>query len=243
MSAGKSRSLTWRCGTPCSAGTCSLPRPGRRGAGTMGAAGRLPGAADGHDRCRRVRRSRPGPGQLHHRAGGRPRPGHRARGVADSETRRTGRIGRAVLDGLLPARRPRYSARKVKCSTSRYHVRDAKRGQDRPCQSVTITRVQITIRFPPADRPAARPRRANQTPGPRPLCPGTARPGHPHHGQPARPGLVRQRTQAARRKNLRTCSPSSPSGPASASSPKPAAARTPSGPAAPDGTATDSAGP
>ena len=55
-----------------------------------------------------------------------------ARGVADSaDPGDTGRIGRAVLDGLLPARRPRYSARKVKCSTSRYHVRDQERGQDR----------------------------------------------------------------------------------------------------------------
>ena len=31
-----------------------------------------------------------------------------------------GAIGRAVLATLLPARRPRYSARKVKCATSRY---------------------------------------------------------------------------------------------------------------------------
>jgi Insertion element 4 transposase N-terminal/Transposase DDE domain len=92
-------------------------------------------------------------------------------GVADSgDPGDTGRIGRAVLAGLLPARRPRYSARKVKCSTSRYHVRDQDRDQDRPCQSVTITRVQITIVVPPPDRPAARPRRANQPPppGPRP---------------------------------------------------------------------------
>src|SRR5260370_29153433 len=82
-----------------------------------------------------------------------------ARGVADSaDPGDTGRIGRAVLAGLLPARRPRYSARKVKCSTSRYHVRD----QDRPGQSVTITRVQITIRVPPPDRPAPRPRRTSQ---------------------------------------------------------------------------------
>jgi hypothetical protein len=94
-----------------------------------------------------------------------------ARGVADTaDPGDTGRIGRAVLAGLLPARRPRYSARKVKCSTSRYH----ERGQDRPSQSVTITRVQITIRVPPPDRPAARPRRTSQ-PGPRPPCPGSRR--------------------------------------------------------------------
>jgi Insertion element 4 transposase N-terminal/Transposase DDE domain len=99
-----------------------------------------------------------------------------ARGVADSaDPDDAGRIGRAVLADLLPARRPRYSARKVKCSTSRYHVRDQERGHDRPCQSVTITRVQITIRIPPPDRPAARPRRANQPPGPRPPCPGSRR--------------------------------------------------------------------
>ena len=35
-----------------------------------------------------------------------------------------GAIGRAVLATLLPARRPRYSARTVKCSTSRYHEHD-----------------------------------------------------------------------------------------------------------------------
>jgi len=99
-----------------------------------------------------------------------------ARGIeAPADPDDTGRIGRAVVAGLLPARRPRYSARKVKCSTSRYHVRDQDRGQDRPCQSVTITRVQITIRVPPPDRPAARPRRANQPPGPRPPCPGSRR--------------------------------------------------------------------
>jgi hypothetical protein len=100
-----------------------------------------------------------------------------ARGVADSgDPGDTGRIGRAVLAGLLPARRPRYSARKVKCSTSRYHVRDQEHDQDRPCQSVTITRVQITITVPPQDRPAARPRgRKDQPPGPRQPQPDTRR--------------------------------------------------------------------
>jgi Transposase DDE domain len=66
----------------------------------------------------------------------------------------TGRIGRAVLAGLLPARRARYSARKVKCSTSRYHLRD----QDRPELPATITWVQVTVFAPPPDRPAALPR-------------------------------------------------------------------------------------
>jgi hypothetical protein len=100
-----------------------------------------------------------------------------ARGVADSaDPDDAGRIGRAVLADLLPARRPRYSARKVKCSTSRYHVRDQDRDQDRPCQSVTITRVQITIIVPPPDRPAARSRsRKGQPPGPRPALPDSRR--------------------------------------------------------------------
>ena len=94
-----------------------------------------------------------------------------ARGIEDpASPDAAGRIGRAVLDGLLAARRARYGARKVKCSTSRYHVRDQERGQDRPCQSVTITRVQITIRVPPPDRPAARTSR----PGPVPARPARA---------------------------------------------------------------------
>ena len=84
----------------------------------------------------------------------------------------TGRIGRAVLAGLLPARRARYSARKVKCSTSRYHLR----GQDRPGLPTRITRVQVTIIARPPDRPAAQPRsRKNQPPGPRPPQPDTRR--------------------------------------------------------------------
>jgi len=97
---------------------------------------------------------------------GSPRPGPAA------DPGDTGRIGRAVLAGLLPARRPRCSARKVQCTTSRYHVRD----QDRPCQSVTITRVQITIQVPPPDRAAARPRgRKDQPPEPRQPRPDTRR--------------------------------------------------------------------
>jgi transposase IS4-like protein/DDE family transposase len=84
----------------------------------------------------------------------------------------TGRIGRAVLACLLPARRARYSARKVKCSTSRYHLRV----QDRPELPTRITRVLVTIVAPPPDRPAALPRgRRDQPPGPRQSRPDTRR--------------------------------------------------------------------
>jgi Insertion element 4 transposase N-terminal/Transposase DDE domain len=96
-----------------------------------------------------------------------------ARGIEDSGSPDDiGRIGRAVLAGLLPARRARYSARKVKCSTSRYHVRD----QDRPELPTRITQVQVSIIVPPPDRPAARPRsRKDQPPGPRQPRPDTRR--------------------------------------------------------------------
>jgi len=96
-----------------------------------------------------------------------------ARGIAvPADPDDTGRIGRAVLAGLLPARRARYSARKVKCSTSRYHLRD----QDRPGLPTTITRVLVTIFAPSPDRPAALPRsRTDQPPGPRQPRPETRR--------------------------------------------------------------------
>ena len=96
-----------------------------------------------------------------------------ARGIEDpGDPDDAGRIGRAVLDGLLPARRARYSARKVKCSTSRYHVRD----QGRPGLPTRIARVQVTIIAPPPDRPAALPRgRKEQPPGPRQPQPDTRR--------------------------------------------------------------------
>ena len=177
MSAGKSRSPTWRCGTPCSAGTCCAPATdgAEQELGALLAvyqalrmamtAAAEPAGAD-PDRASFTIALEAARDQVTEPAAS------RTPGPAD-----TGRIGRAVLAGLLPARRPRYSARKVKSSTSRYHVRDHERGQDRPSQSVTITRVQITIRVPPPDRPAARRRRANQPPrpGPRQPCPGSRR--------------------------------------------------------------------
>src|SRR6266568_2294915 len=64
-----------------------------------------------------------------------------ARGVADSgDPADIGRIGRALLTSLLPPRRPRYSARKVKCATSRYLNRD----DGRPQQATAIDHVEIT---------------------------------------------------------------------------------------------------
>jgi hypothetical protein len=77
-----------------------------------------------------------------------------ARVTGTADPRDLGRIGAAVLARPLPARRARYSARKVKCSTSRYSAASP----DRPALPVTITRVQITIIVPAPERPAARPR-------------------------------------------------------------------------------------
>jgi len=79
-----------------------------------------------------------------------------------------GVIGRAVLTTLLPARRPRYSARKVKCATSRYLNRD----DGRPQTATAITAIDITVSTPPLS--PGRPRR--YTPArPRPPQPPTRR--------------------------------------------------------------------
>jgi Insertion element 4 transposase N-terminal/Transposase DDE domain len=98
-----------------------------------------------------------------------------ARGITDSgDPADTGRIGRTVLDSLLPARRARYSARTVKCATSRYLRRD----DTRPQETTVVTRVQVTILAPPPGRPAARSRaRKNDPARPRPRQPrpGTTR--------------------------------------------------------------------
>jgi hypothetical protein len=50
-------------------------------------------------------------------------------------------IGRAVLATLLPARRPRFSARKVKCATSRY----LNHGDQRPRAVTAITAISVTV--------------------------------------------------------------------------------------------------
>jgi hypothetical protein len=77
-----------------------------------------------------------------------------------------GVIGRAVLATLLPARRPRYSARKVKCATSRYLARP----DGRPRAVTSITAINVTITTPPLSPPGSRPR------------------SRPHRKNPARTG-------------------------------------------------------
>jgi hypothetical protein len=74
----------------------------------------------------------------------------------------TGAIGRAVLATLLPARRRRFSARKVKCATSRYLNRD----DGRPSHPAAITAIDITICTPPLDLKPGRTRRDRTTPAP-----------------------------------------------------------------------------
>lgn len=63
-----------------------------------------------------------------------------------------GAIGRAVLDGLLPARRPRISCRRGKAPISRYHSRPA---DPRPARSQRITHLGIGIHQATATPPPA----------------------------------------------------------------------------------------
>jgi hypothetical protein len=73
-----------------------------------------------------------------------------------------GVIGRAVLATLLPARRARFSARKVKCATSRYLNRD----DGRPPCPAAITSTGIAISTPPVDLRPGRTRYDRSTPRP-----------------------------------------------------------------------------
>ena len=67
-----------------------------------------------------------------------------AAGVVTDDASLTGRIGRAVLDGLLPPRRPRVSVRKVKSPLSRWNKADP----HRPARSTTVTALTITASSP-----------------------------------------------------------------------------------------------
>jgi hypothetical protein len=89
-----------------------------------------------------------------------------------------GHIGQAVLTGLLPARRPRFRVRTVKCGISRYHSWNA---DHRPLTATPITAIDVTIRRPaPAPPPPARlePATPPATPTTAPAAPADPA-GHP----------------------------------------------------------------
>ena len=67
-----------------------------------------------------------------------------AASVVTSDDALTGRIGDAVLDGLLDPRRPRVSIRKVKSPLSRWNKADP----HRPARSTQVTALAITVSSP-----------------------------------------------------------------------------------------------
>ena len=67
-----------------------------------------------------------------------------AAGVLTTGADLAGRIGRAVLDSLLPPRRPRVSTRKVKSPLSRWNKADP----SRPARSTPVTAMTITVSGP-----------------------------------------------------------------------------------------------
>ena len=75
-----------------------------------------------------------------------------ADGVVTSALLHPGRIGRAVLDRLLPPRRPRVSVRKVKSPLSRWNKADP----HRPARSTPVTAMGITVHHPDAPETATR---------------------------------------------------------------------------------------
>jgi hypothetical protein len=77
-----------------------------------------------------------------------------AEGAITAGASLTGRIGRAVLAGLLPPRRPRVSVRKVKSPLSRWNKADP----HRPRRSTPVTALTITVSSPETTpQPATRP--------------------------------------------------------------------------------------
>jgi Insertion element 4 transposase N-terminal/Transposase DDE domain len=73
-----------------------------------------------------------------------------ATGVVAHTVDLVGETGRAVLANLLPPRRHRFSARKVKSPISRYH---AHTDTGRPLASTTITAIDVTICQPTSPTP------------------------------------------------------------------------------------------
>jgi len=133
----------------------------------------------------------------------------------------TGVIGRAVLATLLPARRPLFSARKVKCATSRY----LNHGDQRPAPSPRSTSPCAPRRWTPATASAG-PTAAGHLPcwartGP----PAATRspPPSPASRHGTGPATTWPSCSAS---NPATCSTSSANGAGSGSSPAPAPAPT-----------------
>jgi hypothetical protein len=79
-----------------------------------------------------------------------------AAGVLVSTVDLVSDTGRAVHANLLPPRRHRFSARKVKSPISRYH---AHTDTGRPLASTSITAIDVTICQPAAPPPRPRPKR------------------------------------------------------------------------------------
>jgi hypothetical protein len=121
-----------------------------------------------------------------------------ATGILPSQTAGTadliGHIGAAVLAGLLPPRRPRYSVRTVKCGISRYHTWN-RHADARPLTSTTITGVAITVTepAPPAPLPAPTP-----THRPRPATHAASAKRHPRR-RASTPQSTRSRPPSAAR--------------------------------------------
>jgi Transposase DDE domain len=121
---------------------------------------------------------------------------------------RLGAIGQAVLTTLLPARRPRYSNRNVKCTTSRYCIR------------LRRPRLKPTTRSATTSPLLANPARRRCRPaGSWSLRSCSANPAATGTAGNSPPNCTSSST---------TCSPSSLNGPAWASSAAPAPAPTPS---------------
>ena len=72
--------------------------------------------------------------------------------VIPAGTSDPGRIGHAVLAGLLPPRRPRVSVRKVKSPLSRWNKADP----HRPARSTPVTAMDITVHRPQTPESATR---------------------------------------------------------------------------------------
>ncbi|MCZ4612317.1 IS4 family transposase, partial [Streptomyces sp. Lzd4kr] len=73
-----------------------------------------------------------------------------AHGVLDEDAGLVGRIGQAVLDNLLPTRRPRISSRKLKSPIPRY----ARTDDERPSNSTNITSITISVHAAQPTTPA-----------------------------------------------------------------------------------------